>query len=107
MVTFEDDLVIAFADKFPVSNGHTLVIPKLHYADVTRVPVETLRRIIEVSQALALRLIDEKGATGFNIMNANGVDANQSVFHLHFHVVPRFPDDGLDLWFHSRDRSAT
>jgi histidine triad (HIT) family protein len=47
---------------------------------------------------LSLKLIRENDATGVNILNASGKDAQQSVMHLHFHIVPRYPNDGLDLW---------
>lgn len=48
---------------------------------------------------------DKLSATGVNILNASGKDAQQSVFHLHYHVVPRYKNDGLDLWFHGNTNS--
>jgi histidine triad (HIT) family protein len=103
-VVYEDDFVMAFPDKYPVIQGHTLVVPKQHYKDIFEIPEDILTRIITVSKMLAEKMKKDLGATGVNVMNANGKDAHQSVFHLHFHVVPRHPDDGLDLNFHSRKR---
>lgn len=103
-VVYEDELVLAFPDKYPVIKGHTLIIPKQHFENIFEIPDETLVRVIRVSKFLAERMKKELRATGINIMHASGQDAQQTVFHLHFHVVPRYPKDNLDLWFHSRER---
>ncbi len=103
-IVYEDDLVIAFADKHPVSEGHTLVVPKIHVENIFSTSEALLAHIVKVSKHLAKKYKSELGATGINILNANGKDADQSIFHLHFHVVPRYPDDGLNMWFHTRER---
>lgn len=100
----EDELVIAFLDKNPVSKGHTLIIPKQHVENVFDISEDVLRRITEVAKLLAERSRKELGATGVNLLHASGKDAQQSLFHFHFHLVPRYPNDSLDLWIHSRDQ---
>lgn len=103
---FEDDLVISFLDVNPVSKGHLLVIPKEHFEDVFETPDKILSRINQICKKMAMLCKDKLGATGVNILNASGIDAQQSVPHLHFHIVPRFKDDGLDLWFHGESKQS-
>jgi len=102
---FEDDLVKVFLDVNPVSNGHLLVIPKKHYENIFKVPSEALNRIIQVCQKMSVLCKDKLGATGVNILNASGKDAQQTVFHLHFHVIPRFKNDKLDLFLHNKSKN--
>ncbi len=102
---FEDDIVKVFLDINPVSNGHLLVIPKKHFENIFVTPEEVLERIIKVCREMAVLCKDKLGAKGVNILNASGKDAQQSVFHLHFHVVPRFENDELDLWFHGKPKN--
>lgn len=97
-VVFENDIVIAIKPLDEVNPGHTLVIPKEHYVDLFDIPADVLKELIEVSQQLAKSLKAKLSSTGTNILHASGKDAGQSVFHFHIHVVPRFENDGLDLW---------
>lgn len=94
----EDESVLAFIPKDQVSNGHTLVIPKEHYESIFDIPKELLQKVVIVSQELSQKYKIELSASGVNILHASGKDAQQSVFHFHIHVVPRYPNDGLDLW---------
>ena len=98
--------VMAFLDSSPVSRGHVLVIPKMHVVDSLAASDEVLQKVIVVAKKMGLLLKERLGATGVNIVNASGVDAQQSVFHLHYHVVARYEDDGLDLWFHGEESDA-
>lgn len=105
-VIYEDDYVKSFLDVNPVSKGHILVIPKTHYKDIFETPDEILERINTVCKKMAILCKEKLNATGVNIVNASGKDAQQSVFHLHYHVVPRYKDDGLNLWFHGNKHQA-
>jgi histidine triad (HIT) family protein len=98
-IVYEDDLVAAFLDLFPVNPGHTLVIPKRHIADLQACPSDVAGEVFECAQRLALAIVQATGATGFNVWTANGADAGQEIFHLHVHVLPRFPDDEFGLRF--------
>lgn len=98
-VVYEDDRVIAFAPIDPVSVGHTLIAPKSHYENLSDIAVESLNDIMAVAKSIAIDLLARHGATGINLLHATGKDAQQSVPHFHLHVVPRYPHDGLDLWF--------
>jgi histidine triad (HIT) family protein len=99
---YEDEKVFCFLDVNPKTKGHLLVIPKKHYKDIFETPSDYLESINVTCKRMAILLKEKLGATGVNILNASGKDAQQSVFHLHYHVMPRYPKDGLDLWFHGK-----
>jgi histidine triad (HIT) family protein len=101
-VVYEDDRTLAFLDTDPVAPGHCLVIPKMHFVNVIDAEEEILAGLIGAAKRVGGLLMVRYGATGFNILNASGRDAQQSVFHLHFHVIPRTGNDGLDLWIGRR-----
>ena len=97
-IVFEDEFVLAFTPKVEISKGHTLLIPKLHFENIFDVDEKLFTHFAGVMKDLSKRLVKDNNATGINILNANGKDAQQSVPHLHFHLVPRYPNDGLDMW---------
>jgi len=97
-ITFENDLIVAIVPLEQVTNGHTLAIPKQHFENVFDVEDSVLKELIIVSKKLSKQLLSDVGATGVNILNASGKDAQQSVEHLHLHIIPRRPNDGLDMW---------
>lgn len=97
-IVFENDTVLGLVPIDPVSKGHLLVIPKQHFENIFDVEDRVLRELISVTKKLSEKAVKENKATGVNILNASGQDAQQTVFHLHFHVVPRYPKDGLDMW---------
>ena len=99
---FEDKDVIAFETIQPVSKGHVLVVPKKHFENIFDIDKEVLQKLITVTKNLSEKLKIENKATGVNLLNASGKDAQQSVFHFHLHIVPRYKNDGLDLWFREK-----
>lgn len=92
-VLFENDNIISFLDIRPVNYGHTLVIPKIHYENFLSVSYDDLSRLIEATQILCNALVKSLEPDGFNIVANNGTAAGQSVFHFHFHIIPRFNTD--------------
>lgn len=98
----ETDTVQVIIPKDEVSKGHALVMPKMHYQDVFDIPINLLEEIIAVAQNVSKDSLEKFGATGVNLLHASGKDAQQSVFHFHLHVVPRYLDDGLDLWLREK-----
>ncbi|MER5757474.1 HIT family protein [Streptomyces sp. NPDC002088] len=88
----------AFAPLNPLAPGHTLVIPTSHWADIFDTPPEVLAHTMALVQHLAREMRTGLKATGVNILNASGPGSEQSVPHLHFHVVPRWTDDGFSTW---------
>ncbi|MEG6509760.1 HIT family protein [Methyloligella sp. 2.7D] len=98
---YEDDDTLAFLDIMPMTEGHTLVITKEPAEDLYAVSPEALGKTMEVVQKLAPKIRDAVGAEGVLIQQYNGAAAGQTVFHLHFHIVPR--KEGEPLKGHARD----
>lgn len=92
-VVGEDEKTLSFMDINPASDGHALVIPKAHSTDVLSIESEDLEAVIHAAQELAGRAKERLGADGVNILNSCGAAAWQSVFHTHFHVIPRYAGD--------------
>ena len=87
---FEDARTLAFMDIMPQSDGHVLVIPKAASTGLDDAAPETLANLIVAVQKLAPKIRDAMGATGYRLAQFNGADAGQTVFHLHFHVIPMY-----------------
>lgn len=95
----EDKDVLAFLDIGPVSEGHTLVVPKRHYSTVDSCPEAMLAAMIIAASRLAAAVLKATGADGYNLLCNNGRAAGQVVQHVHMHVIPRRVSDGLfDKW---------
>ncbi|MBP8809343.1 MAG: HIT family protein [Kofleriaceae bacterium] len=94
---YEDDQVLAFLDIFPLSRGHTLVIPKEPAATLDQLSDEAAAAIGRVLPRIARAVLKVSGATAFNILQNNGALAHQAVFHVHFHIIPKFDSDGGGL----------
>lgn len=93
---YEDDHVLAFLDIAPLSRGHLLVIPKEEVATVDKLSDEASAAIGRVLPRLSRAVLAATGATAFNILQNNGAAAHQAVFHVHFHIIPKY-DDGTGL----------
>lgn len=102
-IVYEDKDIIAFTPRQTEAKGHILVITKKHYDNIFDVSDNDLKKLIINIKKIARGIKKGLGATGVNILNASGKDAQQSVQHLHFHLIPRFPNDGLDAWIKKGD----
>ncbi len=94
---YEDDIALAFLDINPANKGHTLVLPKEHFRDMTTCPKDILSHLFSVAQLIAQAQISQLGATGINVITNVGASSGQSVMHFHIHVIPRYDNDGLEL----------
>lgn len=94
---YEDDMVLAFLDIAPFNPGHTVIVPKEHQHSSTAIDTEYLKAIIAIAPKIGAALMRATGAEGFNILQNNGRVAGQVVPHVHFHVIPRFADDDLQI----------
>ena len=92
-----DERTVAFMDINPATPGHALVVPRAHSADLMEVGPEDLAASMAAAQRLARRMDEVLEPDGFNILNACGPAAWQTVFHFHLHVIPRYEDDPLKL----------
>ncbi len=95
-VVAENDLAAAFPDGFPVSPGHTLIVPKRHEADFFALSVEEQEAIHVLTRIEKERLAGEYGPSAFNVGVNVGADAGQTVGHAHMHLIPRYPGDVED-----------
>ena len=88
----ETEHVLAFLDVGPLSRGHVLVIPKEPKATLGELSDEAAAAVGRVLPRLCRAVCTATGATAYNVLQNNGEDASQAVMHVHFHIVPRFPD---------------
>ncbi len=93
----ETESALAFFDINPASLYHTLVIPKTHYPDIFDCPEPVLKDVMALVKQVANLYHDKLGLTDIQIVCSSGSAAQQDVFHLHFHVVPRAAGDGQDI----------
>ena len=94
-LVFEDDVTLAFMDALPMTPGHVLVIPKRHVADLFELDEELGGPLFASARRIATQQRDVLGAQGVNLLNNNGRAADQSQFHIHLHLVPRYGGDRL------------
>ena len=99
-VVHDDDHCMAFMDLMPQTPGYTLIIPRAPAAEIFELPAGDLAQVITLTQRIAKAVRQVFGPPGLMIVQLNGALAGQTVFHLHFHVIPRFA--GLDMKLHAR-----
>jgi histidine triad (HIT) family protein len=92
-----DEHTVSFMDINPFTPGHALVIPRTHSADLTEISDEDLQRTTIAARRLTRKMAETLEPAGFNILNACGAAAWQTVFHFHLHVIPRYEDDPMRL----------
>ena len=98
---YEDDYSLAFMDVMPQVDGHTLVIPKDNAENLHDVDPAILGHTAQTVQTVAAAVKKAFDAPGIMIAQLNGPAAGQTVFHLHFHILPRY--EGLEFKMHARD----
>lgn len=94
---FESNHFFAIRDISPVSEGHTLVIPKKHFVTLLDIPNKLGEEMLKLVKAVASDLLDKKLGDGFNIVQNNLEVAGQVVMHAHIHVIPRKDGDGITI----------
>lgn len=93
-IIFEDDDIMAFMDAFPASEGHALVIPRAHYADIHAVPESAMLAVAKGVKRLAAAQQQVLEPEGISMSQFNGAAAGQTVFHYHVHAIPRWRGQG-------------
>ena len=96
-VVLDEEHCLAFMDLMPQSPGHTLVIPKEPAENLFDLSSEGLTTLMATTQRVARAVKAAFEPAGLMILQLNGRDAGQTVFHIHFHVIPRYPGEGLTL----------
>ncbi|MFA5697592.1 MAG: HIT family protein [Candidatus Izemoplasmatales bacterium] len=90
---YENDYVFAIYDNYPVTKGHTLIIPKRHFETIFTASDEEIMAIGTALKVLKNQLDLQFHPDGYNVGINNGIDAGQSVMHLHVHLIPRYHGD--------------
>jgi histidine triad (HIT) family protein len=104
-VVFEDDQCMAFLDHRPLFPGHCLLVPRIHFESFADLPLNSIRPVFENAQTLANAVTTAMEAVGTFVAINNRV--SQSVPHLHIHIVPRRPKDGLKGFFWPRQKYSS
>ncbi len=102
---YEDEHVLAFLDIGPLSPGHTLVIPKERKAFLHELSDESAAALGRVLPRLARAVLEATGAEHYNVLQNNGRPAHQEIFHVHFHIIPKVADAGLEVGWPARELS--
>ena len=92
---YEDETVFAFMDIAPISDGHTLMIPKRHFEILHNCPAELLANFASRLGKIAKAVTTAVNSDGYNVLCNNGRAAGQIIEHLHFHIIPRRSGDGV------------
>lgn len=100
---YEDDIALVAMDVFPQSRGHLLVIPKASSRNLLDADPAVLSSVMPLVQRVAKAAMAVTGADGIRLVQFNEAPAGQSVFHLHFHLIPVY--EGVALGAHGRDKA--
>lgn len=98
---YEDDLCLAFLDLSQANLGHTLVVPKQHYANLLELDTEVAGHLFKVVSTLTKGISKALDVKDFNILNNCGEIAGQTVHHFHIHIIPRKLNDNIKIEFSS------
>ena len=93
-ILFESDTNLAFLDIFPVSKGHTIVIPKNHYKNLEDIPDTELSELFRTVKQISNKIYRNLKIDGYNILQNNFQAAGQVINHFHVHIIPRYRNDG-------------
>ena len=102
-IIYEDEKFTVIMDADPATNGHALILPKNHAANIYELPDEDAADIFVLAKKLATKMTEVLHCDGFNIVQNNGEVAGQTVFHFHMHLIPRYLNDGNEdklTWNH-------
>lgn len=92
-IELENELAVAIYDKYPVNEGHMLIIPRRHYPDFFQATTAEVQAVYRLLGRVKEHLAVEYGAKAFNIGINVGREAGQTIMHLHVHIIPRYPGD--------------
>lgn len=95
-ITETDDFRVVL-DVAPATRGHALILPKSHYCNLFDLPDELAEKAMVLAKKVALRMKEQLGCVGVNLVQNNEEAAGQTVFHFHLHVIPRYEKDGQKI----------
>lgn len=94
---YEDADFRVILDIEPASNGHALILPKEHYANLYELDDELAAKAFVLAKKMITKLTDILGCEGYNVLQNNGSAAGQTVFHFHMHLIPRYAQDNVKV----------
>ena len=94
---YEDDDCLAILDRYPIDNGHSLIITRQHYEKITDMSIDDVSRLFSKVPKIINAIIKATGADAFSIAQNNGKSAKQIIPHVHIHLIPRYNATGT-LW---------
>lgn len=103
---YEDENFVVMMDVSPASKGHSLLLPKEHYANVFEMPDELLEELLKVAKKVAAQMKEALQADGINLLQNNGEAAGQTVFHYHMHLIPRYEGEAPILTWEPKSYAA-
>lgn len=101
---YDDSQFVAFMDKYPITTGHTLVLPRKHHENIFTMDDEEIGRLFSTVSFLAKAIVKSLGANGLNLGQNNGRAAAQIVPHVHVHIIPRYNYDSPNGRWPARNR---
>lgn len=101
---YEDELVMAFMDMNPINEGHVLIVPKQHVDSIVELSEDMLTAIMSVAKKIVIALTEIYGNEGYSIMQNGGKFCDFG--HAHFHVFPRYENDGFGWTYGSEERKV-
>lgn len=100
---YEDEEFKVILDRFPANEGHVLILPKVHSADIFEIEPEKAGRLFTLATKVAVQMKNTLGFSHMNVMQNNGTVAGQTVYHFHLHLIPRYEDDGITIAYKPMD----
>ncbi len=94
---YEDEDFRVILDADPATKGHALILPKKHFHDIFNLDEDIAKKVFVLAVKMAKEMEDTLKCDGFNILQNNGIDGGQTVFHFHMHLIPRYKNDDIGL----------
>lgn len=96
-VLYEDKDFKVIMDISPASRGHAIILSKKHFENLYELEDDVAENVLIVARKVAMAMKEELGCDGINFLQNNGEAAGQSVFHIHFHLIPRYKNDNVQI----------
>lgn len=103
---YEDEKFRVILDMGPATEGHALILPKDHYANLFEMPADLLKDACVLAQKIGTIQMKKLNAEGLNVVQNNGAAAGQTVSHFHIHLIPRYENDGQKIGWNPGNPTA-
>ena len=103
---YEDERFRVILDLAPATKGHALILPKEHFANLYELPEDWAADVMVLAKKMATKMTEKLECYEFNLVQNNGEWAGQTVFHFHYHLIPRYQNDGQSILWNPTEPSA-